>query len=411
MPEHPSDPTKHDPTEGALSGTTVLEYSQMIAGPYCAKLLADLGAEVIKIEEPPAGDPARHRGPFPSDVTHPEKSGLFLYANTNKLGVTLDPRTPTGRELFQRLAADADILIEDRPPGEMTELGLDYGSLSALNPDLIVTSITPYGQTGPYRDHASYHLNLYHATGHSSFFYIAPEMPGAPPVVGGSHIGDYDAGLTAAIATLAALFARQTTGEGQHIDVSRFDTLVGLERVEVARWANDPIPDPYPGMVGGLMPCQDGQVVVIAVQDHEWQALVELMDNPAWAQEEMCHNEATRAQNRDKIQPLLEEWMLQHDKEDIYHRGQALSVPVAPVRTAAEVSHWTQTRERGFFAELEHPYAGKLEYPTAGYKLSETPWQGQRPAPLLGQHNEVIYCDRLGYSREELAELAANGII
>ena len=399
-------------TEGALEGIRVLEYSRMIGGPYCAKLLADLGAEVIKVEEPPAGDPARRRWPFPGDVPHPEKSCLFLYVNTNKLGVTLDPRTPTGRDVFQRLAAEADILIEDRPPGAMAELGLDYERLSALNSRLVVTSITPYGQTGPYRDYASYHLNLYHAAGHSSFFYVAPEMQGAPPVVGGGHIGDYDAGLSAAIATLAALFARQTTGdEGQQIDIAKFDALVALERVEVARWANDPNPPPYPGMVGGLMPCRDGQVVITAVQDHQWQALVELMGNPAWAQEEICRNEVTRAQNRDKIQPRIEEWMLQHDKDDIYHRGQALSVPVGPVRTAAEVSHWPQARERGFFTEMEHPYAGKLEYPTAGYKLSETPWRGQRPAPLLGQHNEDIYCARLGYSREELAKMAAAGII
>jgi CoA:oxalate CoA-transferase len=411
MSRSPSHPRKHQPAEGALQGTKVLEYSQIISGPYCAKLLADLGAEVIKVEEPPAGDPARRRGPFPADIPHHEKSGLFLYVNTNKLGVTLDPRTPTGREVFQRLAADADILIEDRPPGAMAELGLDYERLSTINTRLVVTSITPYGQTGPYRDYASHHLNLYHAAGHSSFFYVAPEMKGMPPVVAGGHIGDYDAGLTAAVATLAALFARQATGEGQHIDVSKFDTLVGLERVEVARWANDPNPRPYPGMVGGLMPCRDGQVVVTAVQDHQWRALMELMDNPAWAEEEICRDEVSRAQNRDKIQPLIEEWMLQHDKEEIYQRGQALNVPIGPVRTAAEVAEWPQARERGFFAELEHPIAGQLEYPTAGYKLSETPWQGQRPAPLLGQHNEEIYCGRLGYSREDLAKMAAAGII
>jgi crotonobetainyl-CoA:carnitine CoA-transferase CaiB-like acyl-CoA transferase len=236
-------------------------------------------------------------------------------------------------------------------------------------------------------------------------------MQGAPPVVGGGHIGDYDAGLTAAIASLAALFARQATGEGQQIDISEFDALVALERVEVARWANDPNPPPYPGMVGGLMPCRDGQVVITAVQDHQWQALMELIGNPAWAQEEMCRDEVTRARNRAKIQPLLEEWMLQHDKEDIYHRGQALNVPVGPVRTAAEVAHWPQARERGFFAEPQHPCAGKLQYPTAGYKLSETPWQGRRPAPLLGQDNEDIYCGRLDYSREDLAKMAAAGII
>ena len=157
-------------TDGALQGVRLLEYGQLVSAPYCAKLLADLGAECIKIEEPPVGDPARRRGPFPDDIPHPEKSGLFLYVNTNKLGVTLDPRTPTGRLIFQRLAQEADVLIEDRPPGEMERLGLGYAALSALNPALIVTSITPFGQTGPYKDYKTYHLNLYHASGHSSFY-------------------------------------------------------------------------------------------------------------------------------------------------------------------------------------------------------------------------------------------------
>ncbi|GAG45713.1 unnamed protein product, partial [marine sediment metagenome] len=152
-------------TDGALEGLRVLEYARMVSGPYCAKLLADLGAEVVKIEQPSLGDPARQKGPFPGDLPHPEKSGLFLYLNTNKLGITLDVQTEEGRKLFRELAQGADILIEDSPPGRMEELGLDYESLSALNPRLIVTSITPYGQTGPYRDRKSYHLNLYHASG------------------------------------------------------------------------------------------------------------------------------------------------------------------------------------------------------------------------------------------------------
>jgi crotonobetainyl-CoA:carnitine CoA-transferase CaiB-like acyl-CoA transferase len=233
--------------ETALDGLKVLEYCQMISGPYCGKLLADLGAEVIKVEEPSVGDVARTRGPFPGDVTHPEKSGLFLYLNTNKLGITLNLGTASGRELFRRLAEQADVLLEDRPPGEMAKLGLDYASLSAINPRLIVTSITPFGQTGPYRDYKSYHLNLYHASGHSSFFYVAPrERRKEALVVAGGEVGDYDGGLSAAVATLAALFARLATGQGQHIDIS----LAGHGRRA----------DALPGWIRGGHPCSESPV-------------------------------------------------------------------------------------------------------------------------------------------------------
>jgi len=398
--------------ETALGGVKVLEYCQMVSGPYCGKLLADLGAEVIKVEEPQTGDAARRRGPFPDDVPHAEKSGLFLYLNTNKLGITLNLGTDSGRQLFQRLAEQADILIEDQPPGEMANLGLDYASLSAVNPRLIVTSITPFGQTGPYRDYKSYHLNLYHASGHSSFVYLPPEMgPKPPPVVAGGEVGDYDGGLAAALATLAALFARLATGQGQHIDISRFEALLALERAEICRFANDPNPPPWPGMVGGLMACQDGHIVITIPQDHQWQALVELMGNPDWAQDENCRDEFARIKHRAEIQPRLEEWMAQHSKEEVYHEGQSHNVPGGPVRTAAEIASWQQARQRGFFAHLDHPQAGRLEYPTAAYKMSETPWRGERAAPLLGEHNEHIYCGRLGYSQEELARMAADGIV
>jgi crotonobetainyl-CoA:carnitine CoA-transferase CaiB-like acyl-CoA transferase len=399
-------------SETALDGVKVLEYCQMISGPYCGKVLADLGAEVIKVEEPQVGDAARRRGPFPNDVPHPEKSGLFLYINTNKLGITLDLGTASGRRIFQRLAEQADILIEDRPPGEMAKLGLDYTSLSAVNPRLIVTSITPFGQTGPYRDYKAYHLNLYHGSSHSSSAYVPPEQgPKPPPLVGGGEVGEYDSGLAAALATMAALFSRLATGQGQHIDVSKFEALLALERVEICRFANEPDPPPRPGMVGGLMACQDGHVVIPIPQDHQWQALVELMGNPAWAQDEKCRDEFARIKYRDEIQPLLEEWMAQHTKEEIFHEGQGFGVPAGPVRTAAEVINWQQARQRGFFAHLDHPQAGRLEYPTAAYRMSETPWRGERAAPLLGEHNEQIYCGRLGYPREELVRMAAAGII
>jgi CoA:oxalate CoA-transferase len=405
--------TRQKTTERALEGIRVLEYCDMVAGPYCGKLLADLGAETIKVEEPPAGDRARRRGPFPNDIPHPEKSGLFLYLNTNKLGVTLNVRTATGREIFRRLAQEADVLIEDRPPGQMRKWGLGYKALSALNPQLIMASLTPFGQDGPYRDYKCHTLNLHHCSGHSTQFFMARYYePGREPLPPGGYVGEYDSGLNTAIAVIAALLGRFAIGEGQQIDVSKQETLLGLERVDVSRFADASDAPARMGMpVGGLLACKDGYVILVMPQDHQWQGLISAMGNPQWAQREEYDNELSRAQHIDEIQPHVEEWVGQFGKEELYHLAQGHNVPLAPVRSPADVFNWQQPQQRGFFAEIEHPRAGRLSYPTVSYKYSETPWRAERAAPLLGEHNEEVYCRRLGYSRQELARLAAAGIV
>jgi crotonobetainyl-CoA:carnitine CoA-transferase CaiB-like acyl-CoA transferase len=206
-------------TKAALAGLRVVELCGMIAGPYCAKILADLGAEVVKVEEPAAGDPARRAGPFPQDSPHPERSGLFLHLNTNKLGVTLDVTTATGRRLLLDLLRDADVFVQDLPPGHAETLGFGYEALADSFPELIVTAMSPYGASGPHRDWRTDHLNLYHGSGHSSFFYVDPREALRGPVVGGGFVGEYDAGLAAALATLGAVLGRQGTGRGQEVEV------------------------------------------------------------------------------------------------------------------------------------------------------------------------------------------------
>jgi len=394
---------------GALAGLSVLELGRMVAAPFCAKLLADLGADVIKVEEPGLGDPARRRGPFPNDIPHPERSGLFLYLNTSKRGITLNLATATGRNLFRQLVATADIVIEDYAPGELDRLGLGYQQMSAINPRLIVTSITPFGQTGPYRGYRAYHLNLYHGSGHSGFFYQL-DNDERPPVAGGGYLGEYDGGLTAAVATLAAVRGRDATGRGQHLDISKQDAMICLERVDIGRMANDPNPMPWRGMVGGLLEAKDGFVMITAAQDHQWDGLVRAMGNPEWAQADWCKNEAGRLEHRDEIQPKIEAWAAAHTRDEIYHATQAEGTPAAPVRSVAEVRAWEQAAARGFFAQIEHPEAGVRTYPAAPYLFSRTPWSGG-PAPLLGEHNEEIYCGRLGLARQDLARLMAAGVI
>jgi len=398
-------------TKTALAGLRVVELCEMIAGPYCTKALADMGAEVVKVEEPACGDPARRAGPFPQDVPHAERSGLFLYLNTNKRSVTLDITRATGRRLLGDLLRDADIVVEDLPPGRAEALGLGREALSAMHPQLIVTSITAFGTSGPYRDWRAYHLNIYHGSGHSSFIYQDPREAARGPVVAGAYVGEYDAGMAAALATMAAVLGRQETRRGQEIEVSKQEAMVALERVDIARFANDPSPMKRPGMVGGLVRTRDGHIVITAVLNQQWLGLVKVMGNPTWAEDEMCRDEISRSQYRDEIQPHIEEWAAGCTSEDVYRRAQEAGVPLGPVRTVAEVMAWEQARERGFFAEIEHPEAGRMEYPTTSCRFSETPWEAERPAPLLGQHNDEVYCGRLGYSRRDLARLSAAGVI
>jgi crotonobetainyl-CoA:carnitine CoA-transferase CaiB-like acyl-CoA transferase len=246
----------------------------MVAAPYCGKLLADLGADVLKVEEPRLGDPARRRGPFPDDLPHPERSGLFLYLNTSKRGITLSLETEAGRRIFRKLVASADILIEDRTPGELERMGLGYPELSKLNPRLIVTSITPFGQSGPHRGYRSHHLNRYHSGGFSSFFYML-EGDERPPLKGGGYLGEYDGGLTAAVGTLAAVVSRRRTGRGQHLDVSNQEAMMCLERVDIGRMRNNPAR--WRPNVGGLTEAKDGYFVITPIENHQWRGLMRAM--------------------------------------------------------------------------------------------------------------------------------------
>jgi CoA:oxalate CoA-transferase len=394
---------------GSLAGLSVLELGRMVAAPYCAKLFADLGADVIKLEAPGVGDPARRRGPFPDDVPHPERSCLFLFLNTSKRSITLDLEKQAGRRIFRELVAHADVFIEDTAPGELERLELDYPRLAELNPRLVVTSITPFGKTGPDRGYRSHHLNLYHGSGHASPFYqSATGEERAAPKAGG-YLGEYDGGLMAAVGTLAAVLGSAASGRGQHLDVSNQEAMMGLERVDIARIANDPNPPPR-GPPGGLTEAKDGYVMITPLEFHQWQGLIRAMGNPEWSKADWCQSDTGRQQHILDGRRHVQEWAANLTRDEIYRRAQSEGTPAGPVRNAAEVRAWEQAQSRGFFAEIAHEEVGKQVYPTAAYRFSKTPWSGSA-APLLGQHNEEVYCERLGYSRRDLARLSASGVI
>jgi crotonobetainyl-CoA:carnitine CoA-transferase CaiB-like acyl-CoA transferase len=397
-------------TNGALAGISVLELGSLVAAPYCGKMLADLGAEVVKVEAPGEGDPARRRGPFPDDTPHPERSALFLYLNTSKRSITLDPTKEDGGRIFRELAAQVDVLIEDYPPGTLESLGLGYAELSRTKPGLVMTSITPFGQTGPNRDYRSHPLNSYHAGGQSGAFHVPQDGEVRPPPKGGGYLGEYDGGLIAAVGTLAAVIGRNRTGRGRYIDISKQEAMIGLERVDVARLANDPTPIPWRPATGGMAKTKDGYLLFTVLENHQWQGLMRAMGDPEWSKAEWCQTEKGRMEHADETAPHVQAWAAGLTRDEIYHRTQAEGSPSAPIRNVAEVSAWDQARARGFFVELDHPEAGEHVYPTAAYKFSKTPWAGTR-APLLGEHNREVYCNRLGYSQQELARLSDSGVI
>jgi len=395
-------------TARPLEGLRIIEHGSMVAAPYCAKLMADLGADVIKVEPPVTGDPARQRGPFPGRVPHLERSALFLYVNTSKRGVTLDIASAEGRRLFERLARDADLVIEDWPPGELAAIGLSYDRLAASNPRLVMASITPFGQSGPYSSYRAYHLNQYQAGGFTSGFYEGQEQ--RAPARGGGYVAEYDAGQAAAVACMAAVLAAEATGKGRCIEISKQEASMCLERVDIGRAANEPGQNSRWGSVGGLVETSDGHLIITAASDQHWQGLVEAMGSPAWAAEEWCRDEKARSEHADKIQPHIKDWAAAHTRDEIYRALQSRGTPAGPVQNAAEVRNWAQLEARKFFVELEHPEAGTLAYAGTPSRFSTLQWS-PGPAPLLGQHNRDIYCDELGCSEDDLARLTRTGVI
>lgn len=399
----------------ALADVKVLEFGSMVSAPYCAKLLADLGAEVIKIEEPEVGDEARRKEPFAGDTPGIERSGLFAYLNTNKLGITLNPRTFTGKGIFMELVRTADILVENNPPKVMEQLGLQYSDLEAINPQLVMTSITPFGQSGAYRDFKATELISYHVSGFGYQTTQTYKEPVLPPVKAGGYQSQFSAATNAAVATMCALHARKLIGEGQQVDISVQECMAGQLEMQFEYWTFEQ------QIIGGLrtpflapmMPlrCKDGWVYTQCLEEHHFDNLVKAMGNPEWAKSELFKDRLTRAQYIDALEVLLNDWSMQHTKEEVFHMAQAARVPLAPANNAEDLLNNPHLKAREFFVDIEHPVIGKVKYPGAPYKLSMAPWMVKRPAPLLGEHNEEIYCGRLGYTKQDLVKMSEAGII
>jgi crotonobetainyl-CoA:carnitine CoA-transferase CaiB-like acyl-CoA transferase len=401
---------------GCLEGVRVVEYGRLVAAPYCGKLLADLGAEVIKVEDTGRGDPARHIGPYAGDVVDGERSLLYLHLNTNKRSVTLNLETEGGRDLLRELLRDADVFIEDLAPREAERLELDYAHLEGLNPRLIVAAITPFGSTGPYRDYRAEDLNLYMygGDGFTNPGALAYDLaPDREPLKLPRAAGDCMCGTTAALAIAAALFVQPMVG-GQFLDLSKQEAHVSvMHRFQMRSYLTGGM---YETRVtnrhayGDCVPCKDGYIVVYAAQNHHWKMLVELMGSPAWALDPEFETQPGRAKRGDEIQQGITEWALQHTAEEIYRTAQKAGAPIGMFLGIDGAVQSEHERARGYFVEAEHPVAGKAEYPFQLFRATETPPQFRSAAPLLGQHNAEVY-GRLGCTESELAEMERAGVI
>lgn len=398
---------------GALAGAKVLDLTHHVAGPYATKLMADFGAEVIKVERPGIGDAARSMGPFPDDEPHTEKSLLFAYLNTSKRSITLDLKSPTGRGLLKRLASEADILIENFSPRVMPGLGMGYDELQKINPGLVYVSISNFGQTGPYRDYKATDIVEYALGG---LMYILGSHD-REPLKHALRQTQFKAGTNAASAALIAYFHKQMTGEGQRIDVSVHEAVAsalrdtaslysytGAIRQRQSRYSGDMPRSPLPAKDGYVVPIHFGGAI-------NWNDLSEFLGEPVLKREEFA-TPVSRLEHAKELHDTLEQAFGRWNKYDMFQeahkrRGSIYGV----VQSPAEVVASDQYRHREYMQEIDHPVIGTATYPGAPFIMSGTPWQASGPAPLLCQHNQQVYCQTLGLSMNELAILRASGVV
>jgi crotonobetainyl-CoA:carnitine CoA-transferase CaiB-like acyl-CoA transferase len=374
-----------------LEGVKVLELGNMVSAAYATKLMADLGADVIKVEEPD-GDLARQRGPFPKHIPDPEQSGLFLYLNTNKRGCTIDLKKDAAA--LTRLVAWADILIHNYSPTDMATRGINYEAFRAINPRLVMCSITPFGLTGPHKDYRAYELTFAHGGGWAWLSPGGSDRPDLPPLKAFGQQCGFQAGLLTAMAALAAYFRTLDTGAGEHIDLPAQAAVTSFVEMNAYFYS-------YLGKIAsrlgrkilapmGIYECQDGAIMLLTAQADQLQRLIEFMGNPEWAQQDYCKNPFTLARHFDVVDPYIREWIKGWKVADLFHAAQARRICAAPVCTMADLPAQEQLQARKFFVDVSHPCAGTLTHLGAPYHLHEPWWSMRRPAPLLGQHNEEV---------------------
>lgn len=392
----------------SLEGLRVLDVSQYVAGPVCGCILADHGAEVIKVE-PPSGEASRELGPFVNG-----DSLYFAVFNRNKLGITIDLQKPEGCRLFLALAETSDIVVENFRPGVMDRFGLGYSSLSAVNPRLVLVSVSGFGQEGPDRDKPAFDPIVQAMSG---VMYLNGSESD-PPLKAGVSIADYAAGINGAMGALLAIIARERSGAGQHVDVSLFDSLVFMLETSVAGYRATGSSQPRVGngrpwsAPGGSYRCRDGWVCIASTGDPIWRRFADAMGRPELQSDPRFVTNRDRVAHRPELEAIVAEWCASLLVEEVLVAARRSSVPAARVNTVADLADGSPlARLREMLVELDHPVMGLHTVPGVPIKMRGSPGGVARRAPQLGEHTEQVLGSVLGLGREEIAGLRKAGAI
>lgn len=397
----------------ALSDLRVIDLSSNVAGPLCTKMFADFGADVIKVESPVGDDEARGLGPFAKSLAgerdDSESSGMYLYLHTNKRGITLNLESQQGMSLLRELLGSADVVVESFRPGVMEGMGLGFAALEKLRPGIILTSITPFGQTGPWRDHQATDLVEYAASGLS----YVNGLEGREPLKSPGPESYYQAGLRAFVGSMTAICYRDRTGIGEHIDVSILEaatSIFGPQLLGAQYSGRPPQRRPLEGPAG-LYPCKDGYVSLNVRHEPTWQFMWLFFGEPEMADDPRFATQDGRRRRSKELEELLLPYLAQYTREELFHGLSPLRILVGMALDVADVVNDPHLQERGFFTRSDHPVAGEVSFPGAPFNMSLTPWHLNDPAPILGQHNQEVYSGILGHSPEEIERWHEKGVV
>lgn len=394
---------------GVLAGVKVLDLTRVLAGPFCTMMLADMGAEVIKIEEPGKGDDSRQFGPFVKG-----ESSYYMNLNRNKKGVTLNLKHPEGKAMFLRLVEQSDIVVENYRPGTMEKLGLGYEELSKVNPGLVYACVSGFGHFGPYKDRAGYDIIAQAMGGLMS----TTGWPGGEPTRTGTAMGDVLAGLSITIGILGALRDRDLTGQGQKVDVALVDSVVAsLEIINQIYLVTGKNPQRIGNRYESVYPydsfaANDGSLVIACGNDKLFESLCKLMGKPELATDERFDRNPKRVQRHAELKPIVEEWTKGNSVDQNIELLLSTGIPAAPINTIERVvndPHIAGARE--MFVDIEHPKAGKLKITGSHLKFSRSRTSIKSPSPLLGQHNQEVYGELLNLEEEQLKQINEKGVI
>ncbi|TWI51593.1 formyl-CoA transferase [Pseudoduganella flava] len=405
---------------GALAHLRVLDLSRVLAGPWCSQNLADLGADVIKIERPGAGDDTRAWGPpyaKDADGRDTKEAAYYLSANRNKRSVTLDISTPEGQQIVRELASQSDVVLENYKVGQLKRYGLDYESLREVKPDLVYCSVTGFGQDGPYAHRAGYDFLIQGMGGLMSVTGERDDLPGGGPQKAGVALTDLMTGMYATIAILAALAHRDRTGEGQYIDMALLDVQVAMLANQGSNYLNSGKPpkrwgNAHPNIVPyQTFACADGHIIVATGNDGQYQKFVEAGGRPELAGDPRFATNPLRVQNRDVLVPLLAAMVLERTRDEWIALLEGVGVPCGPINDLHDVFANPQVQAREMVVDVPHPTAGSTKLVRSPMRLSGTPADVRTAPPTLGQHTEDVLCGLLGRSLEDVAALRARGVL